>query len=403
MCSRKYSISDSNGHIQALRTIRVMYLDHTAKIGGGEIAILNLVKALDRSKYDPIFVLASEGPFVHMLQSQGLEVHVVELDSSINDRRKDTIDVSSVFNLKQILTFAKYILRLRSLMRVLDVDLVHTNSLKSDIYGGFAGRLAWVPVIWHVHDSIDENYLPIRVARAFRWLASVMPKYIVANSVSTLTKLHLKRTERTAVVYCGIGLDGQVDCITGRTDNTAIVTMVGRIAEWKGQHVFLKAAAKVLRQQPDVRFQIVGAPLFGEHEYEKSLHELAAELDIQRSVEFMGFRDDVPDIISQCDLLVHSSIIAEPFGQVVIEGMAAGKPVIATNGGALPEIVVPGQTGILVKMDNDEDMATAIITLINDPGMRSRMGAAGRSRVEEIFTIEKSASELEKVYDELLR
>ena len=126
------------------------------------------------------------------------------------------------------------------------------------------------------------------------------------------------------------------------------VALVGRITRWKGQHIFLQAAAWVHRRFPEARFQIVGAALFDEKAYEAEIRELAVKLGVQNYVDFLGFRSDIPQYMAGIDLLVHASITGEPFGQVIIEAMASGKPVVATNGGGVPEIVVHGETGLLV-------------------------------------------------------
>jgi glycosyltransferase involved in cell wall biosynthesis len=402
-----------------LRRKRIFYLDHTAKIGGGEIAIFNLVQALDKTKYEPIFVVASHGPLINRLRLAGIETYVLELDRDINERRKDSLRVHSILNLRQGLTFFRYVLKLRSLIKILDADLVHTNSLKSDIYGAFAARLAGIPVVWHIRDSIDEHYLPKQIARSFRALARILPSYVIANSSSTLEKLRLGRDKHASIVYSGISANSYVNAsnrakleieesgeqrtLDEPSKVSTTITMVGRIAEWKGQHIFIRAAEQILKQNRSVKFQIVGAPLFGEHDYEASLHKMCDELGVGKHVEFLGFREDVAEVVKSSDILVHASIIGEPFGQVVVEGMAAGKPVIATNGGALPEIVVEGTTGFLVEMGNVDQLAAAITRLLDDPEKARQMGVEGRRRALGLFTIDKSVDNLQCVYEELLR
>jgi glycosyltransferase involved in cell wall biosynthesis len=132
------------------------------------------------------------------------------------------------------------------------------------------------------------------------------------------------------------------------------------------------------------------------------MHELARTLGIERSVEFTGFRNDVPDLIRGLDLIVHASTTGEPFGQVIVQGMAAGKPVVATNGGGVPEIVVDGTTGLLVPMDDAPALGAAICKLLAAPETAAAMGKAGRKRVLEHFTIEQSARKVEAVYAEVL-
>ena len=391
----------------------VLYADHTAKLGGGEIALLNLVMALDPAKYRPLVALAEDGPLAVKLRAAGIKTEILPLDAALRETRKDTLGTGSLLKLGQIKTLLAYSRRLAVFAKAQGADLIHTNSLKSDIYGGVAGRLAGIPVLWHVRDSINADYLPGPAAAGFRFLSRLLPQVVVANSHSTLRQLWPKRAKSGAVVYSGVPMevvhDGYVEEeVAAETPDDAVtwsrppvIALIGRIAEWKGQHVFLRAAAAARHRFPDTRYWIVGAPLFGEYEYERSLHEMTEQLGMSGSVEFLGFRDDVAKLMSQIDIVVHASTLGEPFGQVVIEGMAAGKPLVATDGGALPEIVIPGETGYLVAMGSAEEMALALERLLADPVQARAMGQAGRRRVEGLFTIRQTARKMEAVYDAL--
>ncbi len=391
----------------------ILYADHTAKLGGGEIALLNLVMALDQTRYRPLVVLAEDGPLVEKLRAAKIETTILPLDAALRETRKDTLGAGSLLKLAQIKTLLAYSRELARFAKAQKADLIHTNSLKSDIYGGVAGRLTGIPVLWHIRDSINADYLPGLVASGFRLLSRLLPRAVVANSHSTLRQLWPKRVKSGAVVYSGVPMevvhDGYVEeevaagvsSEAGTWHSPPVVALIGRIAEWKGQHVFLRAAAAARHRFPDTRYWIVGAPLFGEYEYERALHEMTEQLGMTDRVEFLGFRDDVAKLMSQIDIVVHASTLGEPFGQVVIEGMAAGKPLVATDGGALPEIVIPGETGYLVTMGSAEEMALALERLLADPAGAQAMGQAGRRRVERLFTIRQTARKMEAVYDAL--
>ncbi len=391
----------------------ILYLDHTAKLGGGEIALLNLIMALDPARFRPLVLLAEDGPLARKLRAAQIETVILPLDAAVRETRKDTLGVGSLLKLRQARILLSYSRQVAQFAQSRGANLIHTNSLKSDIYGGVAGRLAGVPVLWHVRDAINRDYLPGPVAAGFRLLSRVLPQVVVANSRSTLRQLWPKRPRSGAVVYSGVPTevvhDGYVEESVvpsapgepGAWDHPPVAALIGRIAEWKGQHVFLRAAAAARQRFPDARYWIIGAPLFGEHEYEKSLHALCEQLGLNDRVEFLGFRDDVAALMPQIDIVVHASTLGEPFGQVVIEGMAAGKPLIATDGGALPEIVVPGETGYLVAMGSADEMAAALERLLAAPSLARAMGRAGRGRVERMFTIRHSARKMESVYDAL--
>ena len=383
---------------------RILYIDHTAKLGGGEIALLHLVQHLDRTRFMPVVVLGEDGPLRAKLEESGVETHLLALSSSVTETRKDGLGLSTLLRVRDVGAAGRYMLALRAFIRVQNVAVVHTNSLKSDILGGAAARMAGVPLLWHVRDRIDSDYLPGPVAAMFRRLCRWLPARVVANSYSTLeTITGGQDLPRMRVVHDGVLPHPAPPLRLPAAPHTPTIGLVGRIARWKGQHVFLNAAAQVHARFPAVRFQIIGAPLFDEQPYEAEIRALMRELRLEGCVEFLGFRSDVPALIDALDILAHASISAEPFGLVIAEGMAAGKPVVATNGGGAREIVADGETGLLVPMGDAEAMAAALLQLLEDPKQAQQMGERGRERIAAQFSIERTARGMEAVYDDILQ
>lgn len=377
---------------------RILFVDHTATLGGGEVALLNLARALSQSRYEPVVLLFSEGPLVRRLAEAGIECHVMPMSGGVIHARKDELGGGTLLRIRDVastLSFARDVTRF---MRRSNVALVHTNSLKSDLIGGLAARTARLPLVWHVRDRIADDYLPAKVAKAFRMLCRVMPTRVIA--ISDAVRQTLGNNPRVRVVHDGTPMPAKT--ASGRNDGRMLVGLVGRISPWKGQDVFLRAASIVRRQLPAARFQIIGSALFGEREFEQRLHAIVQDQGLADAVEFLGFREDVADLIARLDVLVHASTTGEPFGQVIIEGMAAAKPVIGTRGGAVPEIIVEGETGLLVPMGDADQLAEAICALLADPARARRMGLAGRTRVAEHFTIQNTARGVQAVYDDLL-
>ncbi len=399
---------------------RVLFFDHSATLGGGEIALLNLVENLDRDRFVPIVALCAEGPLADRLRSTGVETHIVPLARNIMETQKDSLGGRSLLRLRDAWHIAEYVVRLARFIQRQRVCLVHTNSLKADIIGGIAARLSGTPVVWHVRDRIEQDYLPRSVVTVFRRLCRIIPHYVVANSEATLRTLALNGTRPCGVVYSGIDVaeyrsrattevedetlpvESGADSGSLARDSCKRIGLIGRISPWKGQHIFLKAAAIVHRQNPAVQFQIIGAPLHREEAYEREIRGLVRSLKLEDCVEFTGFRSDVPALIADLDIVVHASTSGEPFGQVVVQGMAAGKPVVATDGGGIPEIVIDGETGLLVPMGDAEAMADAIKLLLDDPTNARMMGQRGYERVQGHFTIEKTAEKIALVYDKIL-
>ena len=377
---------------------RVLFLDHTAEMGGGEIALLNLVRHLDRLRVTPLVCLFADGPLVVPLREAGAEIHLLPLDRAVADARKNALGGGTLARLRPAAAAGSFVLRLLKLIRRLSPDVIHCNSLKSDLLGGAAARLARRPVVWHVRDRIADDYLPRRVAATFRRLSRVIPTHLIANSDATLATLGWPAAlvaRKATVVHDGTPL-GPEPAVWEPSDRPR-VGLVGRITPWKGQDVFLRAAAEVRKSFPQVEFQIIGAALFSETAYEAEVRALAGSLGPPGWVEFTGFRPDVADLIGRLDVLVHASTGAEPFGQVIIEAMAAAKPVVATRGGGVPEIVVDGETGLLVPMADASAMAAAVLLLLSDPAKSAELGRAGRRRAASHFAIGRAVDAVSDV------
>jgi glycosyltransferase involved in cell wall biosynthesis len=402
--------------------ITVLYLDHTAAASGGEIALVRLLGALDPEVVRPVVLVAADGPMVRSLEALNITTHVLPLGEHVRNVRKDTLGLAALWKFGAFLSIFWYGLRVAWFARRCGAKIIHTNSLKADIYGGIAAFFARLPVVWHVRDYINRSYLPGPAVAIFRFLVGKIPSFVVANSQSTLDELHLGGACRAAVVPSGLrlksrvvhdglvhrefdeeagpGLDSQRGKATSRRPFR--IGMIGRITRWKGQHIFLEAAAQITAAGYVAEFLIVGAPLFGEQEYERELREQAEKAGLSGRLTFLGFKENVQEVLRSLDVFVHASISPEPFGQVVIEAMAEGVPVIATNGGGVREIISHGTSGLLVPMGDAGALAAALESLLSNPREARRLGAAGYHRVRSHFTAAQSARKIERIYRDLL-
>ena len=373
---------------------RVVFLDHVARLSGGELALARLVENLD---VDAHVILGEDGPLADRLQKAGAEVEVLPLPPIARDLRRDQVGARP----EAALASARYVANLTRRLRRLRPDLVHANSLKSSLYGGLAARAAGVPLVIHLRDRLASDYLPppaLRVAQgAVRYFASGL----ITNSTSTLETVW-RRPTHFAVVPSGIPSSW---CTRPTPDRLARggplrIGMVGRIAPWKGQHVFLAAFAEVF---PDggAEAVIIGSALFGEESYEEELGRLVKDLGITSRVRFSGFSDDVWEELSVLDVLVHASTVPEPFGQVVLEGMAAGLPVVAARAGGPAELITDGLDGLLFTPGHSDELATTLRVLAEDPVRRQELGQNARQRASSM-TLEASAAAVLELYAQVL-
>jgi glycosyltransferase involved in cell wall biosynthesis len=189
----------------------------------------------------------------------------------------------------------------------------------------------------------------------------------------------------------------------GVPKDAPLIATIGRLQRGKGQHVFLRAAQSVLRERPDARFLIVGSALFGvDDQYPDELFKLAQELGLRGRAVFEAYRNDVPTVLAACDILVIPSITPEGFGMTTLEGMAAGRAIVATNIGATPELIQDGRTGLLVRPDSPADLANAVLRLLANPAMRYEFGVRARGVAALKFSIDRAVGEYEMVYRDCL-
>ncbi len=374
---------------------RVVYLDHIARLSGGEIALLRLLPHL--RSVNAHVILGEDGPLAQRLQQEGISVEVLPISSAARDLRRDTVRPGAASPLAALHTLA-YVIRLALRLRRLRPDLVHTNSLKAGVYGSLAAKLAGVPVLWHVRDRIAEDYIPKAAVRLVRMLVRHLANGVGANSEATLQTLSPATLHRPHAVLP----DSVMAPARPRTLDSDRITfgMLGRIAPWKGQDLFLRAFAAAF-PQGDERAIVVGSAMFGEESYENELHELVEHLGLDGRVEFRGFREDVWTELAGFDVLIHASVIPEPFGQVVLEGLAAGLPVIAPDEGGPAAVIADGHTGRLFKSRDPEALSAAMRALGESRAERERLGKQGALAVAE-YHPDTLAPRWEALYREVL-
>lgn len=376
------------------RPLRVAVLSHTGARSGAELALLRLVRNLDRDLVRVHAVIFAPGPLVDSLREIGIEVTVLELDESIAKADRNHLTGSAPTRLAGAWRVASFVVRLARILRALDVDVVHCNSLKSDILGGIAARLARRRVVWYVHDRISADYLPARTAAVFRAAIRLLPHQVLANSQATLATLGRFPARRSAVAYPGVE-QSAFAFVPRAGGGAATVGMVGRISPTKGQDVFLRAAAAVRVERPDTRFVVVGSALFNEAGFEQEMHVLADDLGLRGCVRFAGHVADVRAETAAFSALVHASPTPEPFGQVIVEAMAAGIPVIATSGGGVGEITGRnGELAVVVPPGDVAALAEAMRQILDRPDDARLRAERARAMARTRFGIDTTVREV---------
>jgi glycosyltransferase involved in cell wall biosynthesis len=326
-------------------------------------------------------ILAEDGPLAGALREAGARVEVLPLAPVARDVRRNEIRAGRKQAVAAALV-AAYVPRVAARLRALSPDLVQTISLKSGVYGSLAARITGIPVLWHLHDNLSDDYLSPRTAATMRRVVTTLPNALAAPSESTLAAVGT-RTRRlpTEVFRFPVPL---MPAPAEVHPDVRTVGMVGRITPWKGQDVFLRAFARAFPAGP-VCARVIGSPVFGEEQYERRLRNLVRELDIADRVEFAGFRRDVAAELGRLDLLVHASVLPDPLAGVVLEGMSAGVPTISSSAGGHAEYVAEGKAGLLYKAGDVDELADAMRLAADSYELRRELSAAGR-RTAERFT-----------------
>lgn len=286
------------------------------------------------------------------------------------------------------------------------IDVVYSNGLPC-IDGAIAARQTGRPHVWHLHEAIRRNpdlraYLP---ARAIEETVARLSDAVIVNSSFLGRELRSARLrDKTRVIHNGVDLSALAS--SAPADSAALVRQelnipagapvvlaVGTVAPRKGYDTLARAAQQVLARAPATVFLVAGAELA---DYAPGLRALIASLGLQDAFRLLGPRSDVPRLLAAADVLVHSAR-QETFGRVLVEAMALGKPVVATRSGGPAEIVIDGETGFLVPVDQPDALAQGLLSLIKDPALCARFGEAGRRRAAEHFSVAHFAAEVERV------
>jgi glycosyltransferase involved in cell wall biosynthesis len=389
------------GHMD-LPSRRVLLVHNGADLYGASRSLLRLAQRLDRSRFTPVVLLPEDGPLKARLEEHRVRVLV--------DRRLSIITRPAFRSwrlLGFLLRFPRSVGSLRRLIRDERIDLVHTNT-GVVVSPALAARLAGVPHVWHIREWFGE-FGPV-------W--RIYARYILRNSarviaVSQPIADQFPRSGKVAVVHNGFPLDEfAVDQAALRCEfrerhglgDGFTAGCVGRIKlVRKGQEVLLRAVAQLAARGIRIKCLLVGAPFPGNEAHLAELRRLTRELKLDGQVVFAGELADAKPAYAAMDVLVLPSAQPEPFGGVVMEAMAMGLPVIATNLGGSVDQVADGVSGFLVPPSDPEALANKLEALSSDRVLCARMGKAGRERLAVNFSIKRMLETIEGIYQETIR
>ena len=382
--------------------VRVLHIITRLIVGGAQENTLLSVEGLDRlEEYEVVLVTGvdngPEGDLLERARRTTRLVIVPELGRSINPLS----DVAAFFKLYRLIRRGRY-------------HIVHTHSSKAGVLGRLAARLAGTPIVVHtLHSLVFHDYQPWLVNRLWwavkKLCAPLTDHFISVSSVISQKAIAagIARPEKFTTIYSGMELDwfldSKVDPAAVRREfgipaDAPVVGKIARLFSLKGHDQLLDAAPEVVRRHPDVRFFLIGDGLLYEH-----LRSRAREAGILDNFVFAGLipRERIPEMIAVMDVVVHTSL-REGLARVLPQALAMGKPCVSFDIDGAPEVVIPGETGYLVRPGDARGLADAISELLANPQLRARMGESGRRRVDPAFRAETMVEQIGLVYQSLL-
>ena len=367
-----------------MSAINILYTSHTSEMNmGGQFSLYNLLKRLDRNKYQPILLCPSNGSVSQYFRQIGCPTIFLKFPH---------VTAANLFKIPF------YLISTLRLLRNSHIQIIHSDHPTHTFYMGICARILRVPLIWHTRVSFRSRLDPVNLLLATRVICvskAVADRFLIRDRVSAKVLIiyngvdyHKFRPEREN----GIGKE------LGLSQSEKVITTIGQMKPEKGMHDFIESAKLISERNTHCRFLMAGT---GNDNSLTAIKNLVVSYGLQDHFSCLGFRTDVKSILNATDIFVLASYV-EGFPRVVIEAMSCGKPVVGTNVQGVREAVEDGVTGLLVPPRDPESLAKAILNLIEDDRKAKRMGAAGRERVKRFFSIESNVSKVDRLYQETL-
>jgi glycosyltransferase involved in cell wall biosynthesis len=387
---------------------KIMFVEQNidGTIGGSHYCLLYLIQKLDRTKFEPLTIFYESNPLISQFQKEG-ETIVVNLRSYSKIR-------SMLF--RKIVNLFMHISHFTSACLLVLKHKIKIIHLNDTVAGGFD---IWIPVsmLFRIPCITHERSFPsLKNIKGVDWY--LMSKYSKVLAVSNVVKDNLTSqgfTEECVVtVYDGIDPEKYKLKVNRTTDairsefnipeNIMIIGLIGNIRFWKGQELLLDSLNILNKKFPNFKCLFVGdiaKDTLNDVQYKEKLIQKSIDYGVKDKIIFTGYRSDVPDIINALDIQINASVLPDPFPHVILEAMALGKVVVATNLGGAIESIEDCVTGFVVPSDDPTNLADKIQLILSDNILREKMQKAARSRIQK-FHIDKNVLETQDIYTDLL-
>ncbi len=406
--------------------LNICYINTVGTLGGAEQVLLASIKSVRERVPDSQIsvILFSDGPLKRKIEDLGGKVVVLPLPRNLHAMGDSQFRSRSPWRSRLSLVTAVlrstpkalgFVIRLQQTLAKLSPHLIHSNGFKAHTLSILA-QPRGVPVLWHLHDFCSQRPAMARILKFLKGRAA--GGIAISKAVQTDASLMLKGLP-IRVVLNAVDTDhfqplpqdaSLLDTLAGLPSSSMDPVRIGIVAtyaNWKGQDVFLEAAALILTQRnlPSIRFYIIGGPIYstaGSQFSEEELVAKARDLKISEFVRFIPFQDDPAPIYRSLDIVVHASTSPEPFGLTVVEAMSCGRAVIVSEAGGALELFTDGYDGLGHPPGNATQLANSMLQLITDPRLRTQLGTNARETVIQKFALKRYGDELVATYRDMV-
>jgi glycosyltransferase involved in cell wall biosynthesis len=374
----------------------LLIIHQSAELYGSDKTLLLLLSELDKSEFLPVVILPGDGPLKTELEARGIKVYLLPV---LKVYRKMFTPKNMLAFVKDIRISVKF---LKGLNKQYKFSLVYSNTL-AVLLGMIIAQRLKIKHIWHVHEIIVH---PKPIAAAYPVLLNKFTDVVICNSQATKNNLTQRKPaleQKCVVVYNGLEAVAPTITDTDSTRNAlgflptdVVVTLVGRISRLKGHKWLLNTYINHLKDT-NLKLLFVGSPVPGQEYYLTEIEALIAQHQLQDTVKILEFTTNLAPVWNVTDIAIMPSTEAESFGLVALEAMLAKKPVIGSNHGGVAEIIVNGETGLLVAPANEQALADAFFALLNSPELIGRFGQAGYERAITKFSLDNYTNGITKL------
>ncbi|WP_423147443.1 glycosyltransferase family 4 protein [Rubrolithibacter danxiaensis] len=364
--------------------MNILVLHSSSDLYGASQVLLNVIKSLIEKGDNPIVILSENGPLTEKLTDLGAEVKIIRLGIL----RRKYLSPRGLLNRINVIRQAQRELKQLISERKIEIVYSHTTAV---LVGALVAKQAGIKHIWHVLEITTRPWFFVKVTG---FLLNNLSATIIA--ASNAVKEHWNQfTSRDKIIriYNGINLrpfeekSGAIKAELHLHESCILIGMIGRVHYWKGQDYFLRIAGELSRTNPDIYFVMVGDAFPGYEYLYSKLEKIVEEEKIADRVFNLGYRTDIVNILNSLDIFVLPSVLPDPFPTVVLEAMAAAKPVVATKQGGAVEMIEDGVSGVLIPLNDAALSAKKMIEIIKDSEKRLRMGENAYKRVITEFSI----------------